>query len=74
MSKLIKDYAQVEISNKVIKTFSEYITVVVSILNPIIRIETLLNGIIGPFKAWTNTILNRTGAPAHCWLLSMSYV
>ena len=25
-------------------------------------------------KAWTNTILNRTGAPANCWLLCMSYV
>ena len=24
-------------------------------------------------KAWTNTILNRTGAPAHCWLSCMSY-
>ena len=25
-------------------------------------------------KAWTNTILNRTGGPANCWLLCMSYV
>ena len=25
-------------------------------------------------KAWTNTILNRSGAPANCWLLCMSYV
>ena len=25
-------------------------------------------------KAWTNTILNRPGAPANCWLLCMSYV
>ena len=25
-------------------------------------------------KAWTNTILKRTGAPANCWLLCMSYV
>ena len=24
-------------------------------------------------KAWTNTILNRTGAPTHCWLFCMSY-
>ena len=22
-------------------------------------------------KAWTNTIMNRTGAPAHCWLLTL---
>ena len=25
-------------------------------------------------KAWTNTILNRAGAPVNCWLLCMSYV
>ena len=25
-------------------------------------------------KAWTNTIFNRSGAPATCWLLCMSYV
>ena len=25
-------------------------------------------------KAWTNTILNRNGVPANCWLLCMSYV
>ena len=25
-------------------------------------------------KAWTNNIMNRTGAPAHCWLLTLQYV
>ena len=25
-------------------------------------------------KAWTNTIMNRTRAPAHCWLLILQYV
>ena len=25
-------------------------------------------------KAWTNTIMNRTGAPAYCWLLILQYV
>ena len=25
-------------------------------------------------KAWTNTIMNRTGAPAHYWLLTLQYV
>ena len=23
---------------------------------------------------WANTIMNRTGAPAHCWLLTLQYV
>ena len=25
-------------------------------------------------KAWINTIMNRTGTPAHCWLLTLHYV
>ena len=25
-------------------------------------------------KAWANTIMNRTGAPAYCWLLTLQYV
>ena len=25
-------------------------------------------------KAWANTIMNRTGAPEHCWLLTLQYV
>ena len=25
-------------------------------------------------KAWTNTIMNRTGAPTYCWLLILQYV
>ena len=25
-------------------------------------------------KAWTNTTINRTGAPAYCWLLTLQYV
>ena len=25
-------------------------------------------------KAWTNTIMNRTGAPAYCWSLTLQYV
>ena len=25
-------------------------------------------------KAWTNTIMNRTGDPAHCWLLTLQYM
>ena len=25
-------------------------------------------------KSWTNTVINRSGAPANCWLLCMIYV
>ena len=45
MSKLISDYAQVEISNK-LKTFSEYATAVVFT----IKIRILLSGAIGPSR------------------------
>ena len=45
MSKLITDYAQVEISNKA--TSSECTTEVAGILNLTIKIRTLLSGAIG---------------------------
>ena len=25
-------------------------------------------------KSWTNTVMNRSGAPANCWLLCLIYV
>ena len=49
MNKLISDYAQVEISNKV-KISSECITAVVGILNLIIKIRILLICAIGPSR------------------------
>ena len=73
MSKLISDYGQVEISNKV---------------KDILRMHHSSSWHSEPYhqnqnasewhnhtiQAWTNTILNRTGAPANGWLLWMSYV
>ena len=75
MSKLISDYAQVEISNKV---------------EDILRMYHSSSWHSEPYyqnqnqnpsewckrtiKALTNTILSWTGAPASCWLLCMSYV
>ena len=73
MSKLISDCAQVEISNKV---------------KDIIRMYHISSWHSEPYhhnqnpskwccrilKAWTNTILNRTGTPAISWLLCMNYV
>ena len=49
MIKLISDYAQVEISNK-LKISSECTTAVVGIQNLIIKIRILLNDAIGPSK------------------------
>ena len=50
MSKLISDYAQEEISNKVKDILRMYHITVVGILNPIIRIRTHLNGDTGPLR------------------------
>ena len=41
--------------------------------NLIIRIKILLGG-DRAIKIWANTIENRTGAPAYCWLLTLQYV
>ena len=49
MSKLISDYAEVEISNKA-RILSECTTAVVGFLNFITRIRTLQNGIVEPSK------------------------
>ena len=49
MSKLISEYAQVEISNKV-KDILRSTTAVVGILNLITRIKILQNGIMEPSK------------------------
>ena len=69
MSKLISDYAQVEISNKVKDILRMYHSSS-WLSEPYHQIRIFLSGVIGP----TNTILNRTGAPVNCWWLCMSYV
>ena len=50
--------------------FLGHITFQIGILSPTTRIKTLLNGI----KSWTNTVMNRSGAAANCWLLCLIYV
>jgi len=73
MSKLISDSAKSEISKKVLD---------------ILRALHISNWMSEPYhqnqnpaerryrtiKNWTNTIMNRTGAPAYCWLLCLQYV
>ena len=72
MSKLICDYAQVEISNKVKDILRMYHSSSWH-SEPYHQNHNLSEWQYRTIKAWTNTILNRTGAPAHCWLLCMSY-
>ena len=71
MSKLISDYAQVEITNKVKEILRIYSSSWHS--EPYHQNQNPAEWCCRTIKAWTNTTLNRTGAPAHCWLLCMSY-
>jgi hypothetical protein len=73
MSQFISDYAKVEMSNKVLDILRSY-----NISNwhsePYHQHQNPAEGRYRTIKAWTNTILNRTGAPANCWLLCLMYV
>ena len=70
MTKLISDYAKVEISNKVKDILRMYCS---SSWNsePYHQNQNPAEGRYCTLKSWTNTILNRSGAPADCWLLCM---
>ena len=70
MTKLISDYAKVEISNKVKDILRMYHS---SSWNsePYHQNQNPAEGRYCTLKSWTNTIMNRTGAPAACWLLCM---
>ena len=70
MTKLISDYAKVEISNKVKDILRMYHS---SSWNsePYHPNQNPAEGRYCTLKSWTNTIMNRSGAPADCWLLCM---
>ena len=70
MTKLISDYAKVEISNKVKDILRMYHS---SSWNsePYHQNQNPAEGRYCTLKSWANTIMNRSGAPADCWLLCM---
>ena len=70
MTKLIGDYAKVEISNTVKDILRMYHS---SSWNsePYHQNQNPAEGRYCTLKSWTNTIMNRSGAPADCWLLCM---
>ena len=73
MDKLLSDSAKTEISNKAMD---------------ILRVYHISNWLSEPYhqnqnpaewryrtiKSWTNTVMNRSGVPANCWLLCLIYV
>ena len=73
MSKLISDYAQVEISNKVKDIVRMYHSSSWH-SEPYHQNQNPSEWHYRTIKAWTNANLNRSEAPANCWLLCMSYV
>ena len=72
MSKLISDYAQVEIYNKVKDILRMYHSSSWP-SEPYHQNQNPSGWHCRTIISWTNTILNRTGASANCWLLCMSY-
>ena len=73
MSKLISDYAQAEISNKVKDILRMYHCSSWH-SEPYHQNQNPSEWRYRTLKAWTNTIINRTGEPANCCLLCMTYV
>ena len=70
MTRLISDYAKVEITNKFKDILRMYHG---SSWNsePYHQNQNPAEGRYCTIKSWTNTIMNRTDAPADCWLLCM---
>ena len=70
MTKLISDYAKVEISNKVKDILRMYHDSRWH-SEPYHQNQNPAEGRYCTLKSWTNTIMHRTGSPADCLLLSM---
>ena len=73
MDKLLSDSAKTEISNKVMDILRAY-----HISNwhseSYHQIQNPAEWRYRTIKSWTNTGMNRSGAPANCWLLCLIYV
>ena len=73
MDKLLSDSAKTEISNKVMDILRAY-----HISNwhsePYHENQNPAEWRYRTIKSWTNTVMNRSGAPANCWLLCLIYV
>ena len=70
MTKLISDYANVEMSNKV-KDILWMFHSSSWHSEPYHQNQNPAEGRYCTLKNWTNTIMNKSGAPADCWLLCM---
>ena len=73
MDKLISDSAKNEISHKVKDILRTY-NINDWQSEPDHQNQNPAEWSYRPIGAWANTIMNRTGAPAHCWLLTLQYL
>ena len=73
MDKLISDSAKNEISHKVKDILRAY-NINDWQSEPYHQNQNPAEWWYRTIKAWTNTIMNRTGAPGHRWLLTLQYV
>ena len=71
MDKLLSDSAKTEVSNKVILG-AYHISNWYS--KPYHQNQNPAEWKYRTIKSWTNTVMNRSGAPANCWLLCLVYV
>ena len=73
MDKLLSDSAKTEISNKVMDKLRAY-----HISNwhsePYHQNQNPAEWRYRTIESWTYTVMNRSGAPANCWLLCLTYV
>ena len=73
MDKLLSDSTKTEISSKVMDILRAY-----HISNwhsePYHQNQNPAEWRYRTIKSWTNTVMNRSGAPANCWLLCLIYV
>ena len=68
MDKLLADSAKTKISNKVIDHISNCFS------ESYHQNQNPAEWRYRTIKSWTNTVMNRSGAPANCWLLCLIYV
>ena len=73
MDKLQSDSAKTEISHKVMDILRAYHTSNWH-SEPYHQNQNPAEWRYRTIKSWTNTVLNRSGAPANCWLLCLIYV
>ena len=73
MDKLISDLAKNEISHKVKDILRAY-NINDWQSEPYHKNQNTAEWRYRTIKAWANTIMKRTGSPAHCWVLTLQYV